>query len=309
MTTKAKLSKGNTLIYGNRKQDDMKWDISTPELRAKAFLELFNFLKQTWKVYTCGYWGESVEEQNEQRDLYQRAMNGDAAAAEKLLTMRIDYEYENWYVVDAPVAPEGEPKMVLARKPNKVYVKDIRKQRDNGNYSFELSNGEEIEMMYVPVNTTRRNWENGWLIQHFLTDSFYEKLGRDRDYEKHMEEVLSHMNYMRLTLYYTMFPEKMPLGKSLAKWQERSLSAAEGYIERFGSNPVEKLKDRKQRPTSLAKAQAALSELMLYHESALSLLKQLVTGKYDAETVKEHDLPRMREKVEEFKKGVVKEEL
>lgn len=27
-----------TLIYGNRKQPDVKWDISTPELRAEGFL-------------------------------------------------------------------------------------------------------------------------------------------------------------------------------------------------------------------------------------------------------------------------------
>jgi len=49
MTAKAKLA-GNTLIYGHRKQDDLKWDIGTPELRAKAFLELFNILKKDWEA-------------------------------------------------------------------------------------------------------------------------------------------------------------------------------------------------------------------------------------------------------------------
>jgi len=314
MGTRAKIAataklakKGNTLVYENRKQDPIRWDISTPELRAKGFLELFEFLKRTWKVYTCGFWGTSDREKIVQKDLYQQACAGDAKAAEKLLTMRIDYEYENWYILDAPAAAKGEPKKVLARRSNPVYVKDIRRQDSSGRYSFELSNGEEIEMMYVPVNTTRQNWENGWLIHHFLIDSFYEKLGRDKDNEKLVEELLSHMNYMRMTLYYTLHPEQMPLGKSLPIWQNRSISAAEGLIERHGGNPVEKLKDKKVRPTDLQKAQNAVSGLILQLESLIGCVKRIKQGKYDLDTFHDHDLSRYEEKIEEIKKGMIED--
>lgn len=308
MTTKAKLSKGNTLVYGNRKEPETKWDISTSELRAKAFLELFNHLKTVWKVFTCGYWGKTKDEQETQKALYNLACGGDAVAAEKLLTMRIDYEYEEWQLLDAPVGEPGEPKKVLAKKPGKVYVKDIRKQRDGGNYSFQLSNGEEIEMMYVPVNTTRPDWENGYLIHHFLIDSFYEKLGRDRDSEEKVTKLLSHINFMRLVLNYSIHPEFMPLGRSLDKLQERAFRDAESYIEEYGANPVEKLKDKKVRPTTLQKANDTLSATMFEYEMLIGLMKQLVNGKYDAKTIKEHDLPRYEKRLAELKKGAVEDD-
>ena len=39
------------LIYGNRKQDDDIWDISTPELEEAAYRELFKTLDEYWQVY------------------------------------------------------------------------------------------------------------------------------------------------------------------------------------------------------------------------------------------------------------------
>lgn len=39
------------LIYGNRKQDDDIWDISTPELAEAAYRELFKTLDEYWQVY------------------------------------------------------------------------------------------------------------------------------------------------------------------------------------------------------------------------------------------------------------------
>jgi hypothetical protein len=39
------------LIYGNRKQDDDIWDISTPELEEAAYRELFKTLDGYWGVY------------------------------------------------------------------------------------------------------------------------------------------------------------------------------------------------------------------------------------------------------------------
>ncbi len=306
MTAKAKLA-GNTLIYGHRKQDDLKWDISTPELRAKAFLELFKELKSVWKVFECGYWGANKAEEAKQKALYKLAVGGDAAAAEELLTMRIDYEYEEWRIVAVPETPAGEPRTVLARRPSSLFVKDIRRQHDTGRYSFELSNGEQIEFAYVPINTTKPDWENGHMAHGFLVDAFYEKLGKDRDFHDKLGKLLSHMNYMRLTLYYTMFPEKMPLGKRLSTWQRRSLEEASSLIDQYGDNPVEPIKDTKKRPTDLQKAQDALSELVLNYEGLLSLTKRTLEGKYDKETVLKHDLPTYQENLVKIKKGALAE--
>jgi len=305
MAAKAKHA-GNTLIYGHRKQPDMKWDISTPELRAAAFLELFKTLKKDWQVYTCDYWGKTKGEQETQKTLYSLADKGDARAAETLLTMRIHYEYEEWRIVDAPTSGDGEPKKVLASLRSRITVKDIRRE-DNGRYCFVLSTGEQIEFAYMPINTTRPDWENGYVVKQFLVDSFQEKLGRDQDFIKKMSEVLSHMNYMRMTLYYTMFPEKMPLGKNLAVWQRRSIEGAGGFIEDLGENPVEKLESRKVRPTQIQKAQDVCSELVLHYEGLLSHIRRVVAGKSTVEELKEYTLPSYTTKLAEIKKGIINE--
>lgn len=120
------------LIYGNRKAEDVFWDISTPELRAAAFLDLFKYLDEVWSVYLdldeqpeaevegyppdhvkgckCGrcFKLDSPEEkrrqessakrQKEQKDLYIKAKAGDAKAAERLLSSRKDSEYEEWSI-------------------------------------------------------------------------------------------------------------------------------------------------------------------------------------------------------------------
>lgn len=78
------------LIYGNRKQDDDIYDISTPEKEAAAFLTLFNYLNDEWCVY-----GDDLG--NKEQSLYDAAKRGDAMAAKKLLSIRRDYEYEEWH--------------------------------------------------------------------------------------------------------------------------------------------------------------------------------------------------------------------
>jgi hypothetical protein len=78
------------LIYGNRKQEDIIWDISTPEKRAAGFLALFRFLNEEWDVY------QSDDLNAAQEKLFNKAVKGDAVAAECLLTMRKNCEYEEW---------------------------------------------------------------------------------------------------------------------------------------------------------------------------------------------------------------------
>jgi hypothetical protein len=122
-----------------------------------------------------------------------------------------------------------------------------------------------------------------------------------------MEKLLSHMNYMRLTLYYTMNPEQMPLGKDLRIWQRQALQKADALIDQFGDNPVEKIDDKKKRPTDLRKATDALSELVLNYRGLLDLTKRALEGKYDKETILKHDLPTYQQALEKIKKGMLAE--
>lgn len=87
------------LVYGNRKQDDVAWDISTPEARKEGFVALFNYLKDEWQVYSADYWGGTSQEKT-QKELYRLALEGDGEAAEKLLKMRQRYEYEEWNILE-----------------------------------------------------------------------------------------------------------------------------------------------------------------------------------------------------------------
>lgn len=87
------------LIYSNRKADARVWNISTPEKRKKAFLSLFSILSEEWDAYAdLDLFRE--DQPVEQVNLYDLARLGDADAAEKLLTMRKDrdYEYEYWSI-------------------------------------------------------------------------------------------------------------------------------------------------------------------------------------------------------------------
>jgi len=87
------------LIYSNRKSDARVWNISTPEKRKKAFLSLFTLLEDEWDAYS-DFELFRDDQSTEQLNLYDLARLGDAEAAEKLLTIRRDrdYEYEYWSI-------------------------------------------------------------------------------------------------------------------------------------------------------------------------------------------------------------------
>lgn len=74
------------LIYGNRKQDDEMYDISTPEKEAAAYLVVFKTLDEDWQVY--------IEVEGKQKELYEKAKKGDSESAKKLMNQRKSYEYE-----------------------------------------------------------------------------------------------------------------------------------------------------------------------------------------------------------------------
>ena len=84
------------LIYSNRKADARVWNVSTPEKRKKAFLSLFTILSDEWDAYAdLELFPE--DQPVEQVNLYYLAKLGDAGAAEQLLTMRRDRDYEYEY--------------------------------------------------------------------------------------------------------------------------------------------------------------------------------------------------------------------
>jgi len=87
------------LIYSNRKVDARVWNISTPEKRKKAFLSLFRLLSSEWDAY-ADFELFPEDQPVEQMNPYDLAKLGDAAAAEELLTIRRDrnYEYEYWSI-------------------------------------------------------------------------------------------------------------------------------------------------------------------------------------------------------------------
>jgi hypothetical protein len=279
----------------------MKWDISTPELRAEAFLELFKYLKTQWKVYQCDYWGKTGAEKTKQHKLYGLANAGDGKAAEKLLKMRIDYEYENWHIVSVP-NNGGEPKLVLSRRRKSPYVKDIYGMSE-GRTQVTLDTGEKIEFAYVPINTTSANWENGFAAANFVRDSLYEKCHKDNQLEKTLDEVLSHMNYMRLALHYTLHPEALRLGASLPSMQRRALETAATLIEQHGDSVAEELKTTPVRPTDIQNAQNAISSLTLLLESSQRLMGDLIKGKYHPVDV-QHDHTRIGKDLEAIKESM-----
>ena len=79
------------ILYENRKSDPLVLDVSTPEKRTAAFLCLFRVLDEEWQVYS--------ELNKREQTLYDKARGGDGSAAERLLSLRKDNEYEMWQFV------------------------------------------------------------------------------------------------------------------------------------------------------------------------------------------------------------------
>jgi hypothetical protein len=88
------------LIYSNRKTEPQAWDVSTPALKASAFLQLFKYLDAEWQVYD--------DAEFRHKALVLAARHGDVAAAMKLLHLRITYEYEHWTIVKIQNAEDSE---------------------------------------------------------------------------------------------------------------------------------------------------------------------------------------------------------
>lgn len=84
------------LVYGNRKTEDVLYDVSTPAKRGKAFLKVFRLLDKEWDVYSDLDEPDLQTREARWKDLRDKARAGDAEAAEALLMQRsrLHYEYE-----------------------------------------------------------------------------------------------------------------------------------------------------------------------------------------------------------------------
>lgn len=76
------------LIYGNRKQDDEYYDISTPGKELAAYLKVFKTLDEDWDVYSADDLSDGHQK------LYDAAKGGDGESAKRLINLRHTYEYE-----------------------------------------------------------------------------------------------------------------------------------------------------------------------------------------------------------------------
>ena len=79
------------LLYENRKSDPIAWDASTEELMAEAFLACFNYLNKDWQLFN------DLKEM--ESGVYEKATQGDADAARKILENRQYDEYCSWQIV------------------------------------------------------------------------------------------------------------------------------------------------------------------------------------------------------------------
>jgi hypothetical protein len=287
-----------TLIYGNRKIDDVKWDITAPEARSKAFLELFRMLKGQWSVYASAYWGETKEEQKLQKELYRKASKGDAAAAEQLLTMRIEYEYENWRIVETPDSGPGEPRRITAQQPQ-IDIKALRRS-DHGRVALVLQSDEEIEMAILPLNTTGPNWKHAGRLTFFIENAMREAVERTSSYQKVVSELLSHINTLRVILYKTMHPETMRLGPSMPHVQENAIEHASALLLQYGDTEIEDLPNKKRRPTELQDANDRLSDAVRNLEGLLEVCEMLINEKYDRRSLK-LDVARIKKTLQTIK--------
>jgi hypothetical protein len=103
------------LVYGNRKQPDVIYDISTPEKEEAAFWALFKMLDEDWQVYSELETVQPVargvvsSRRNHWAGLYRRAKAGECAAMKQLMKDRSDrhHEYEEFHFAEVKDATAG----------------------------------------------------------------------------------------------------------------------------------------------------------------------------------------------------------
>ena len=80
------------ILLHSGKDHKVAWDASTTELAEQSMISLFKYLDEVWGFY--------IDLREMQSTLYDKAKNGDASAAKRILSMRKHYEYECWEFID-----------------------------------------------------------------------------------------------------------------------------------------------------------------------------------------------------------------
>lgn len=262
--------KPKLLIYGNRKQPDMVYTFTTLEEKKKAFLELFEYLRNEWKVYHHDDMPES------HKKLFDLASNGDGVAAIRLLTCRKTYEYEQWCIEDVP-AKGNQIAQPVAIKPYFSEVKEVRTRVDTHygvSVTLKLPKNKEYTFLVVPFMVEGDAWDDLNAASHFIADALTTEWQGEMHNAEGLKKALDVLNEMRHALHYARNPETAPPRITPEKLLNRVMESAESVIRDYSHTPIEELVTAKRRPTSLEEANNDLAEAKRAIESLVYYMKK-----------------------------------
>lgn len=255
--------KPQVLVYGNRKQDDMQFPFSTPVEKEKAFLELFKFLRKTWKVYDVSSMSQTQEILfNTVKDNIEKYPRVAGDAAIRLLTLRKNYEYEQWTIETVPVKVKGRLSESVVVKPHWLDVKTVRAQRTGGSVPsirLVMKSGKEVEFLLVPHQTFFKDWDDVNAAQQFIVEAIQTEYKREMYNAEGLKKALDTVNELRYCVHMALHPETASPTCSPSKVIERNLAHAESLLEEYSNTPVKPLTTAKRRPTTLDEAQEELA--------------------------------------------------
>lgn len=88
------------ILEAKTDNDSIFWDVSTPELEDKAYVELVAWREDNQFYFDLEERDERLplEEFNRMKDLLKTSLNGVPQAARRFIGMRSDYEDENYFI-------------------------------------------------------------------------------------------------------------------------------------------------------------------------------------------------------------------
>jgi hypothetical protein len=249
--------KSYVLVYGNRKQEDMQFPFSTQKEKEVAFLKLFKFLKVTWKVY------EASPLTTKQKRLYELALTGDGKAAIILLTLRKQYDYEQWHIEEVPVKDKTRVSTKVVLKPFWSDIKKVRTRIDGlaANVCITLANGHDINFSLVPIMATERSdWDYVNQAEHFIIESLSTEWKHNMFAKEGLKKALDIINELRHALQWVRYPETASPTCTPDLFFNNVMTHAESILTEYSNTPIEKLATKKRVPTSLEEAKEKLAE-------------------------------------------------
>src|SRR5277367_451166 len=234
--------KPQVLVYGNRKQENMQFPFSTQAEKEAAFLKLFKYLKNTWKVY------DSNSMSSAQKIQYAGALLNIGKNAIKLLTMRKTYEYEIWHIEKVPA--KGAVANTLTPKTHWAEVKSVRTRQEGHTIlvTLTLKKGGDIDYILVPTLVSgREGWDKMSAASHYISDALVTEYKRDMYNAEGLTKALNSINELRVALNMALHPESANPKCTPARVIERVMQQAEGLLTEYSDSPIEKLSTAKRR--------------------------------------------------------------